>query len=187
MIKQKLPKVSEHVYQPIITVSADELKGIFGDNDLERLEYPASEFPMPQTRIIMVFNKQSGKAPQYLELEEWFDLIEDYKESQQQLESLRNLNNYDLNNHNHTAADEHGEEFVCIISFQINGDDNNIRQAVVKPEDRNDCVDAILDNHPNDHLDFSIEFMCKQCFEEMMNEQRLEELGVGTYGSSMIH
>jgi hypothetical protein len=177
MIKQYQPKQSKRTHQDVITVSSDTLKAIFEDDDIERLEYPINEFPIPLSKIIIVFSEQSGKEQQYIELQDWFDLLEDYKESQRQAKNQ--LERYNA------PQPEHGEEFVCIVSFRLNGDDDNAGQAVVSPEERNDCVNAILEKYPNE-LDLSIEFMCKRCFQDNLTEQIMDS-EVGYYGSRMIH
>ncbi len=164
---------------PVMTVSSNELKIIFNDDDIVRLEYPPDEFPTPKTRLIIVFSKDSGKKPQYIELQEWFDLLEELEESSESEEEadtqpiIGNL----------AAGLGHGEEFVCIVSFRVNGDDEQVGEAIVSHEERDNCVNAILENYPEDQLDFSIEFMCKQCFEEMLNEQSNNS----GYASRMIH
>jgi hypothetical protein len=171
---QKSPK---NIYQSVITISKPELKAIFGDQDIVRLEYPADEFPRPETRIIVIFSQQSGRQPQYIELQEWLDLLEDYREKQQEAHffSLEN------------GPQKHEEDFVCVISFRIDGDDDSVGEVVVSPADRDDCINAILQKYPNEHLDFSIEFVCKQCLEENFIEES-EIWNYGTYGGSqMIH
>jgi hypothetical protein len=177
MINQSKP----HTHQAVITVSTSELKAIFEDTDIVRLEYPADEFPTPKTKIIMVFTQQSGKKPQYLELQEWLNLLEDYKESQQ----TTSIASDDTIN---VSKSEHGKEFVCIIIFRVNGEDNNVGKVVVPQEERDNCINAILEKYPHDHLDFSTEFLCKKCFEEMFSEQLAEESEeFGHVGSRMIH
>ena len=179
MINQS--KLHKYTHESVITVSTNELKAIFEDSDIVRLEYPADEFPTPQTKIIMVFTQQSGKKPQYLELQEWLNLLEDYKESQQVTNTTTQINTINL------SQSEHGKEFVCMVIFRVNGDDNNVGKVVVPQEERDDCINAILEKYPNDHLDFSTEFLCKKCFEEMLNEQLAEELDFEHIGSRMIH
>jgi hypothetical protein len=192
MTNQSNPKHPKYTYQQPINISWDELKAVFGDKDVVKLEYPANEFPMPKTRIIIVFSEQSGKKPQYIQLQDWLELLENYRESQR-LAELRNSREIQhqpdmpLITGNEQQYG-HGEEFVCIVSFRVNGDEDNVGEAVVSPEERDDCVSAILQKYPNDQLDFSIEFMCKRCFEEMLSED-LEESEYGDYGSGsrMIH
>ncbi len=177
MINQS--KLQKYTHQSVITVSTSELKAIFEDNDIDRLEYPADEFPTPKTKIIMVFTQQSGKKPQYLELQEWFDLLEDYKESQQ---SVVSDDTFDV------SQNEHGKDFVCIVIFRINGEDNDAGRIVVPQEERDNCINAILERYPNDQLDFSTEFLCKKCFEEMFSEQLAEESEeLGQIGSTLVH
>jgi len=178
MTKEPQSKQGNDTHQEVITVSSDELKVIFEDDDIVRLEYPTDEFPTAETRIIIVFSEQSGKEPQYIDLQDWLDLFEDYKESQQQAEVMPKLYKAEL--------PEHGEEFVCIVSFRINGDDEHVGQSVVSSEERDDCINAILEKYPNEHLDFSTEFMCKRCFQEQFTQQ-LKESEVSYYGSRMIH
>jgi len=186
MTNQSNPKPPKYTYQQPINLSWDELKAVFGDKDVVKLEYPANEFPMPETRILIVFSEQSGKKPQYIELQEWLDLLENYRENQRQPE----LGDYTENPRQpnmplvigNGQQSGHGEEFVCIVSFRVNGDDDNVGEAVVSPEERDDCVSAILQKYPNDHLDFFIEFLCKRCFEDMLSED-LEESEYGDYGS----
>ncbi len=156
----------------VITVSSDELKAIFGNDDVVRLEYPTNEFPIPETKIIIVFADESKK--QYIELREWLSLLENYQAEQVIDISLSNED-----------SQEHGKEFVCVISFRVNSDDETIGKTVVSPEDRDDCIKAILKKYPNDHLDLSSEFMCKHCFEEILQKE-LEELEFD-YGSKMVH
>ncbi len=174
MTNQDDPK--EPMHQQIIAASSDKIKAIFDDDDVVRLEYPADEFPLPHTQIIIIFSEESGKEPQYIELQDWLDLVEDYKESQQEKMSEQNL----------PQSLEHGDEFVCVVSFRVNGDDDNVGRAVVEPADRENCVNTILEKYPYEQLDFSIEFMCKKCFKEMLNEQE-EEAEINYYGSRMIH
>ncbi|KHD06090.1 hypothetical protein PN36_17080 [Candidatus Thiomargarita nelsonii] len=164
--------------QEVITVSSDELKAIFEDDDIVRLEYPTDEFPTAETRIIIVFSEQSGKEPQYIDLQDWLDLLEDYNESQQEVEVMPKRYKAEL--------PEHGEEFVCIVSFRLNGDDDHVGQSVVSSEERDDCINGILEQYPNEHLDFSTEFMCKRCFQEQLTQQP-NESDVSYYGSRMIH
>jgi len=187
-------KLPEETSQSLITVSSDELKGIFGDNDVVRLEYPADEFPTPKTQIIMVFSKQSAKKPQFVELQEWLDLLEEYRENQQlkQTEQAEQIEQLDETVPdmpfigNIQTEEEHGESFVCIVSFLIDGNEDNVNQVVVDSEERNDCVNAILESYPHAHLNFSIEFMCKKCFQEKLHEEIEEDLDY--YGGSrMIH
>jgi len=156
----------------VIIISSDKLKAIFGNDDVVRLEYPTNEFPTSQTKIIIVFANESKK--QYIELSEWLELLEDYEANQ--------LVDISLSNED---APEHGKEFVCVISFRVNNDDETIGKTVVAPEDRDDCIKALLKKYPNDHLDLSSEFMCKHCFEDIL-EKELEELEFN-YGSQMIH
>jgi len=178
-------KLSEETPQSFITVSSDELKGIFGDNDVVRLEYPTNEFPTPKTQIIMVFSKQSGKKPQYVELQEWLDLLEEYRESQQLEQTDQTVPDMPFLG-DIQAEEEHGESFVCIVSFLIDGNEDNANQIVVDSEDRNDCINAILESYPHEHLDFSIELMCKKCFQEQLLEKVEEDIDY--YGGSrMIH
>ena len=179
MTKQRRLKQLKHSPPEAITISSSVIKTILEDDDIERLEYPANEFPFSQTKIIIVFSKQSGKEPQFIELQDWLDLVEDYQESQQAVKKTSKQYN--------SQGSEHGEEFVCVVSFRINGDDNNVGKVVVSQEGRDDCVNAILEKYPNTHLDFSIEFMCKKCFENLLTEE-LEESEYGNYyGSRMIH
>ncbi len=152
----------------IIAGTSDKLKAIFKDDDIIRLEYPVNEFPLSQTQILIIFTKQSGKEPQYIELQDWLDLVEEYKA--QESENLREQNI------------EHDEEFVCLVSFRLNGDNNSAGQAVVSAEERDDCVNAILDKYPQVQLDLSIKFMCKQCFKEKHEKEM-----IAYYGSRMIH
>ncbi|MEN8216404.1 MAG: hypothetical protein ABFS56_08515 [Pseudomonadota bacterium] len=173
-----MSKPAKKTHQKIITVSSDELKAIFEDDDIVRLEYPIDEFPTPQTRLILVFSELSGKEPQYIELPDWLDLLEDYKEKKQQAKKQPiQYNPQQL---------EHGEEFVCIVSFRLNGDDEHVGETVVSPEERDDCVNAILEKYPDDQLDFSIEFMCKLCFQDQLTEE-VKDSEVSYYGSRMIH
>ncbi len=156
----------------VIMVSSDELKAIFGNDDIVRLEYPANEFPTPETKIYIIFADDSKK--QYIELSEWLNLLENYQSEQTiEVSSLKESSN------------EHGKEFVCVISFRVNNDDETIGKTVVAPEDRDGCIKAILKKYPNDHLDLSSEFMCKHCFEEILQKE-LEELEFD-YGSKMVH
>ncbi|MFK5969476.1 MAG: hypothetical protein QM487_05060 [Candidatus Marithrix sp.] len=157
----------------VIMVSSDELKAIFGNDDIVRLEYPANEFPTPETKIYIIYADDSKK--QYIELSEWLSLLEDYKS--EQIIEVSPLKEED--------SQEHGKEFVCIISFRVNSDDETIGKTVVAPEDRDDCMKAILKKYPNDNLDLSSEFMCKHCFEEILQKE-LEELEFD-YGSKMVH
>ncbi|MBE9561901.1 MAG: hypothetical protein IMF12_03415 [Proteobacteria bacterium] len=157
----------------VIIVSSDEIKEIFGNDDIVRLEYPANEFPTLQTKIIIIFAE--GVKNQYIELNEWLSLLEDYK--------LNKL--VDISLSDDDDSEEHGKEFVCVISFRINSDDESIGKTVVSPEDRDDCIKAILKKYPNDHLDLSSEFICKHCFEEMLLKE-LEDLEIN-HGSKMIH
>jgi hypothetical protein len=167
------------MHQSVITVSAEELKAIFEDSDIVRLEYPANEFPTHQTKIILVFTQKSGKKSQYIELQEWLNLLEDYKNSQQSTSTQPNTIK--------VPQYGHGKEFVCIIVFRVNDDDDNVSKIVVSSNERNDCINAILEKYPNDHLDISTEFMCKQCFEEMLAEQLIEDLEFSYPSSRMIH
>ncbi|HEW98507.1 MAG: hypothetical protein DRR16_01820 [Candidatus Parabeggiatoa sp. nov. 3] len=162
----------------VMSLSSNELKAIFNDEDIVRLEYSSDEFPTPKTPIIIVFSKDSGKKQQYIELQEWFDLLEEYKENEEPAEIQPLIGNL-------AAGLGHGEEFVCIVSFRVNGDDEQVGEAIVSPEERDNCVNAILENYPEEHLDFSIELKCKQCFEEMLNEQS-NDSNFG-YASRMIH
>ncbi len=156
----------------VIIISSDKLKAIFGNDNVVRLEYPTNEFPMPQTKIIIVFADEAKK--QYIELGEWLELLENNESNQLVDVSLFNED-----------AKEHGKEFVCVISFRVNSDDETIGKTVVSPEDRDGCIKAILKKYPNDHLDISSEFMCKHCFEDILQKE-LEELEFN-YGSNMIH
>jgi hypothetical protein len=162
----------------VIPLSSFELKDIFNDEDIVRLEYPSEEFPNPKTPVIIIFSKESGKNPQYIELQEWFDLLEEYKERYEQPDRQPIIGHL-------SAGLAHGEEFVCIVSFRVNGDDEQVGEAIVPAEERDNCVNAILENYPNDHLDFSIETICKHCFQETLNEQSIES-NFG-YSSRTIH
>ena len=86
-----------------------------------------------------------------------------------------------------TSHAEHGEEFVCVVMFRIDGDDDNIGKTVVPQKERDDCINAILKEYPHEQLDFSTEFLCKKCFEEIVNEQLTEESELGHISSRMIH
>lgn len=180
MTKQYDSKSSKYTYQDVLTTSTDELKAIFEDDDIERLEYPAGEFPQSETQIIIIFSEQSGKEPQYIELEDWLDFLKDYRESQQQQTKILPKKPFEA------KQLEHEEEFVCIVSFRINGDEEQVGEVVVSPEDRDNCVNDILEKYPNEQLDFSIEFMCKRCFQDQLSEEMIES-EVSSYGSKMIH
>jgi hypothetical protein len=151
----------------IITISADELKIIFNNDDIVRLEYPADEFPTLETEISIIFADKSKQ--QYIELSEWLLLLQNYKEHKLSSDTTQ----------------KHDKKFVCVISFRVNNDDETIGKTVVEPEDRDDCISAILKKYPDDHLDFSSEFICKHCFEEMLMKE-LEDLEIN-HGSKMIH
>jgi len=186
MTNQFKAEPSEDIPQLLISVTSDELKNIFDDNDIVSLEYPADEFPTHQTRIMMTFSKQSGKNPQYIELQEWLELLDNFIQSkqeereEQEEQSVPNMPFMDNIQH-----EEHGESFVCIVSFKVD-DEDNMNQIVVDPEDRNDCVNNILESYPHSHLDLTIKFMCKKCFQEQLLEQIEEEFD--HYGGSrMIH
>ena len=181
MANQHNPTQPTDTHPPVITVSSDDIKAIFGDNDIAKLEYPADEFPSPQTRIILTFTERSGKKPQYIELQEWLELLENYRERQKSGNLLRHLNDTQWYDYDDTQQYEHGEEFVCMISYRVNGDKDNAGEAVVNSEDRDDYINTILEKHPHDQLDFSTEFMCKRCFEEMLSEQLEESIFGGLY------
>mgnify|MGYP003572655326 CR=1 FL=1 len=159
---------------PAITITSDELQAIFDDQDIVKLEYPADEFPTSETRIIIIFSQQSGKKPQYIELQEWLDLLENYRERQEA---------HLLSSH------QPAKNAVCVISFRINGDDKYIGKMIVLPEERNNCVNAILQKYPYDHLEFSIELISEPNFEEtFVDEFTTEEVGFNNYaGSRTIH
>jgi len=165
---------------PAVTISADELQAIFDDSDIVKLEYPADEFPIPETRIIIIFSQQSGKKPQYIELKEWLDLLENYRKMQQKthLFSLDKV-----------SQPKRVEKVVCVISFRINGDDDYIGKTIVLPEERDNCVKTILQKYPHEHLEFSIELKCESDIEEsFLNEFVVEEWGYNNYANSqMIH
>ncbi|MDM8567383.1 hypothetical protein QUF74_17250 [Candidatus Halobeggiatoa sp. HSG11] len=160
----------------VIIVSSDEIKEIFGNDDIVKLEYPADEFPTPKTKIIITFAKKTKK--QYIELSEWLNLLEDYNANKLVDISLSDENSNE-------TSEEHDKEFVCVISFRVDSDDETIGKTVVSPEDRDDCIKAILKKYPNEHLDLSSEFMCKHCFEEMLLKE-LEDLEFD-HGSKTIH
>lgn len=174
MTYQDLPK--KHIQ--VISLSSNEIKAIFNDEDIVRLEYSADDFPTPKTQLIIIFSKDSGKNPQYIELQEWFDLLEEYRENEEQADMPPIIGNL-------ATGIGHGEEFVCIVSFRLNGDDEEVGEAIVSPEERDNCVNAILKSYPDEQLDFSIELMCKHCLEEMLNEQS-NDSNFG-YASRMIH
>ncbi len=187
MTSQFNAKPSEdNISQLLISVSSDELKNIFDDNDVVSLGYPADEFPTHQTRIMMTFSKQSGKNPQYIELQEWLELLDNFikskQEEQEEQEDQSVPNMPFMDNFQH---EEHGESFVCIVYFKVD-DEENVNQIVVDPEDRNDCVNNLLESYPHSHLNLTIKFMCKKCFQEQLLEQIEEEFD--HYGGSrMIH
>ncbi len=112
------PTQPTDTHQLILTASSDDIKAIFGDNDIVRLEYPADEFPAHQTRIIIIFTERSGKEPQYIELQEWLDLLEEYRKSQQQADMLRKIHDKQPLKHNDIQPLEHGEKLVCMIQRQ---------------------------------------------------------------------
>ena len=116
-------KSSKDTDQSIITLSSEELKVIFGDKDIVRLEYPDDEFPRPETRIIVIFSQSSDKQPQYIELQEWFDLLKDYREKQQEAH-LFSLDN---------VPQKHEEDLVCVISFRID-DEDSVSEVVVSQQ-----------------------------------------------------
>ncbi|MCK5522595.1 MAG: hypothetical protein KAI83_05600 [Thiomargarita sp.] len=187
MTSQSKAEPSEDISQLLISVTSDELKNIFDDKDVVSLEYPADEFPTHQTRIMMTFSEQSGKKSQYIELQEWLDLLENFiqskqeEEEEQEEQSVPNMPFMDNFQH-----EEHGESFVCIVSFKVDEDEDNVNQIVVEPEERNDCVNNLLETYPHSHLDLTIKFMCKKCFQEQLLEQIEEEFDY--YGGSrMIH
>ncbi|MCK5878085.1 MAG: hypothetical protein KAG43_10655 [Candidatus Marithrix sp.] len=154
----------------VVSINSNELKDIFGNDDVVRLEYPATEFPTSQTKMTIIF----ADKKQYIELAEWLILLEEYNEN-------KSVDKLSLDK----DSEEHDKEFICVISFRVNSDDKTIGKTVVPSDDRNDCIQAILQKYPDDNLDFSSEFVCKHCFEQMLQNE-LGDLEFN-YGSEMIH